>query len=68
MSTYELLLCFYNGLIFKRAKFLYQYYNLLENVNLEELIDESDCAYYADEMIVNGVIAKPIIFKAKSDW
>lgn len=68
MSTYELALCFYNGLIFKRAKFLYQYYDFLENVNKEELLDETDTEFYKNPIKINDVIASGIEFKSKNDW
>lgn len=68
MSTHELALCFYNGLIFKRAKFLYQYYDFLENLNKEELLDKSDVAFYCHSIEVDGVQASGIDFKSKTDW
>lgn len=68
MSTYELLLCFYNGLVFNRAKFLYQYYDFLENINLEEIIDNEDAELYSESIEIEGIIANPIIFKSKSEW
>lgn len=68
MSTDELLLCFYNGLIFRKAKFLYQYYDFLENINIEELIDKEDAELYSESLVMEGITANPIIFKSKIDW
>jgi hypothetical protein len=44
MSSYELLLLFYNALSFPKMLFLIKTFNFLENLTIEDLIDEShDC-------------------------
>ena len=50
MSRDELALTYYNGLIFDQAKFLYHYYNFLENLCVEDLIDSKDIQYYIDDV------------------
>ena len=47
MSNTELLLLFYNALFFPKAKKLVQYYDLIENLNIDDLLyPEVDIEYY----------------------
>jgi len=47
MSNTELLLLFYNALFFPKAKKLVQYYDLIENLNIDDLLfPDTDIDYY----------------------
>lgn len=49
MSSTELLLLFYNALFFPKAKKLVQYYDLIENLNIDDLLyPDKDIQYYAE--------------------
>lgn len=49
MSNTELLLLFYNALFFTESKKLVQYYGLIENLNIEDLLYyETDVKYYQE--------------------
>ena len=49
MSGTELFLLFYNVLFFKKAKKLVQYYDLIENLNVDDLLyPELDTDFYQE--------------------
>lgn len=64
MSSTELLLLFYNALFFPKLKKLVQYYNLVENLNLDDLlypeIDNNNYLEYYDgsELIPSSILKK----------
>lgn len=64
MSSTELLLLFYNALFFPKSKKLVQYYNLVENLNLDDLlypeIDNDNYLKYYDgsELIPSSILKK----------
>lgn len=47
MSSAELFLLFYNCLCFPKMKECVEYYDLLENLPFEDLIEEGHKAFYA---------------------
>lgn len=64
MSSTELLLLFYNALFFPKSKKLVQYYDLVENLNLDDLlypeIDNDNYLKYYDgsELIPSSILKK----------
>ena len=46
MSSDEMTLLFYNGLYFPKMKELLERYKILENLNVEDIIDQSHAALY----------------------
>ncbi|KAB5489405.1 putative phage abortive infection protein [Flagellimonas hadalis] len=59
MSSTELLLLFYNALFFPKAKKLVQYYDLIENLDIDDLLyPEKDVEYYAEYQENSEIIPK----------
>lgn len=67
MSNTELLLLFYNVLFFPKAKKLVQYYDLIENLNVDDLLfPDTDIQYY-DEFTDNLEIIPKSSLKSRDE-